>query len=146
MKGNRMKTFCRISLIACVIIGFLVVDASAKYRLTIENGGSRGYFSKLIRTCFSPLFFKKVDFESLNYLGKGQDTYIWGRTKDFEMFSESTLGDKAIMINIAPLDREAADYALAQIRSGNYFGSKVMPSGKFVSWSRSQFEITVSVN
>lgn len=141
-----MKTFFRISVIACIVIGFAAVDASARYKLTVENGGTRGYFSQLLRACFGPLLYKKVDFESLNYLGKGKDTYIWGRTKDYNEFSESTLGDKAIMINIDPLDREAADYAIAQIRSGNHFGNKAMPSGKFVSWNRSQVETTVTVN
>ncbi|MBI3259372.1 MAG: hypothetical protein HYZ54_07875 [Ignavibacteriae bacterium] len=141
-----MKTFFRLGVIVCLVAGFTATDCQAKYRLTVENGGSHGYFYQLMRNCFGTLFSKKIDFECLRYTGKGRDTYIWGRTKDYNEFSESTLGDKAIMTNINPQDREAADYAIAQIRAGNYFGSKTMTSGKFVLWNRSQFEITVSVD
>lgn len=141
-----MRTFFRLTLIVCIVIGFTSTDCQAKYRLTVENGGNRGYFYQLMRNCFGNLFSKKVDFESLRYTGKGQDTFIWGRTKDYNELSESTLGDKAIECNINDNDREAADYAIAQIKKGVNTGSKTMQSGRYVWWNKTNLEITVSVD
>ncbi len=144
-----MKTFSRFIVVSVILMSFLAVDSQAKYRLVVKKTGQEGYLSQLFRSYFAPLLSKKggaTGYEYVSYVGKGKDTYIWCKTKGYDECPASTLRDKIIESNIDDNDREAADYAIAQIKKGVNSGNKTLQSGRYVWWNKTNLEITVSVD